>query len=176
MESSDPLDLTLLLAAILHRAEKRVRTEHGYLCLVNARINRLEIVYGTGLASPYNDGLVERGEGLAGKVWESGDILVVEDYGTWSGRVSSERTQNRPMAVGALGVPIRLGTTVVGVIGLFLADRERRFTLEEIEFLKSLGDTAGTVLHNATMDKPEQMVGYIDAFHNALMEPGSDDY
>lgn len=173
MESSDPLDLTLLLAAILHRAEKWVRTEHGYLCLVNTTHNKLEIVYGTGLAAPYNDGLLERGEGLAGKVWETGQVLHIKDYGQWSGRASPERTQNRPTATAAIGVPIWVGGTVVGVIGLFFAEQERQFTPDEIEFFTRIGETAGTVLANATLATPDEMPRYITAFNEAIPDPST---
>lgn len=171
MESSDPLDLTFLLAAILQRAEKRVGTEHGYLCLLNPTIDKLEIVYGTGLATPYNDAFVERGEGLAGKVLESGEVLVIDDYGRWSGRVSDERTQNRQMAVAALGVPIRLRGETVGVIGLFYAEPEREFSQPQIEFLIKMGETAGTILDNATRTPREQLSKHVDAFEKAFPDP-----
>jgi GAF domain-containing protein len=171
MESSDPLDLTLLLAAILHRAQRWVGTEHGYLCLVNPAVDKMEIVYGTGVATPYNDSYIERGEGLAGKVWETEDILVIPDYGQWSGRVSDQRTQNRRTAVAAIGVPIRLAGDTVGVIGLFYTEKERQFTQEEIQFLTRMGDTAGTVLDNASRTRPDQLDTHVDAFHQAFPDP-----
>ena len=68
MESPDLLDLTVLLAAILHRAEKWIGTQHGYLCLLNRNQNKMEIVYGTGAATPYGDPFISYDEGLAGKV------------------------------------------------------------------------------------------------------------
>jgi GAF domain-containing protein len=168
VDSSDPLDLTLLLAAILHRAEKWVGTEDGYLCLLNPALDKLEIVYGTGIASPYNDGLIERGEGLAGKVWDSGEVLLISDYAQWSGRVSDERTYNRPTAVAAIGLPIRLGDAVVGVIGLFYTEKERSFTSDDIEFLLRMGASAGMILNNAALGRGEPIHTHIEAFHQAV--------
>jgi hypothetical protein len=46
MDSPHPLDITLLLAPILHRAKRWVGTPYGYLCLLNPLVNKMEVVYG----------------------------------------------------------------------------------------------------------------------------------
>ena len=47
-----------------------------------------------------------KGEGLSGRVWETGDALAIPDYSTWEGRV-------RQIAAGGfravLGVPLVSG-------------------------------------------------------------------
>ncbi len=173
MESPDLLDLTVLLAAILHRAEKWIGTQHGYLCLLNRNQNKMEIVYGTGAATPYGDPFISYDEGLAGKVWSSGEVLVVEDYALWSGRINDERTRARPLVNAAVGVPILVKDEVVGVIGLFHTEKARAFTADEIAFFKRMGETAGTVLLNAVRSAPTLLDDHIRDFHEAVPEPDS---
>lgn len=171
MESSNALDLTLLLSAMLHRAARWIKTSHGYICLLNPLTQKMEIVYGMGLAESYVESEVGIGEGLAGMVWESNEAINIPDYRTWIHRVSDGRLNPQVVAIAALGVPIREGDEVVGVIGLFSLDHGREFTPEEVEFLNRLGQIAGSILDNATKSDAEPMESHIQAFNSAISGP-----
>lgn len=171
MDSSHPFDLTLLLAAILHRATRWVGTPHGYLCLLNPLVDKLEVVYATGLAEAHIAAHIERGEGVAGKTWATGEVQVVSLYHQWSGRVAQQRRENRPQVTSIMGVPLSLNNVVLGVMGLFVTDPERTFTPEEVDFFTRMEASAGTILNNAIHAPENPVVTYIEAFHLAVPEP-----
>lgn len=171
MDIPHPLDITLLLAAILHRANRWVGTSHGYLCLLNPLVDKMEVVYATGLAEAHVGAHIVRGEGVAGKTWDTGEVQVVSQYSQWSGRVSRQRRENRPEVTSIMGVPICLNNEVVGVMGLFVIDPARTFTPQEVEFFTRMGASAGTIANNAIHAPEEPVSAYIEAFHLAVPEP-----
>jgi transcriptional regulator with GAF, ATPase, and Fis domain len=90
-------------------------TPHAFLDLVEPSSDRLNPQIGLGALAQAVNFKVEKGEGLAGKVWESGAPLVIDNYDSWSGRVTAfERGAIRSV----MGVPLLSGKRVTGVLGL----------------------------------------------------------
>src|SRR5919205_4135552 len=104
-----------LLERIVAWAGQTVGTPNGYICLVEPASGEMVLRLGTGAYADFVGLRMLKGEGLSGRVWESGAPLAIPDYRTWEGRVPQ-------MAVDAfravLGVPLVSGGTVSGVIGL----------------------------------------------------------
>jgi signal transduction histidine kinase len=88
------------------------------------------------------------GEGLSGKVWQTGQPLVVNDYDNWPGR--------SPVGVNLVhamvGVPLYSGPKVAGVLAL-ASDREsaRTFGDDEVELLTRFARLASVALDNARL-------------------------
>lgn len=175
MDSSDPFDLTLLLAAILHRALKWVGTPHGYLCLLSPTGDTMEVAYATGLAEIHVGRTVARGTGVVGLAWETREVRVVSNYAQWSGRMDDPRRSEAPQVSSVMAVPLRLNAEVIGVMGLFVTDPARTFTPEEIQFFTDLGTTAGMILDRATHIPGDPMATHIATFYHAVSEPPSFD-
>ncbi|MBL8165725.1 MAG: PAS domain S-box protein, partial [Anaerolineae bacterium] len=72
------LDLTTLLNDILSRASGLLGTKHGYICLRNDEDHVIEAVATQGVF-PANFRL-QLGEGISGRVWQSGQPMWVNDY------------------------------------------------------------------------------------------------
>ena len=62
------------------------------------------------------------GEGLAGRVWQSGEPLVVGDYDAWEGR---DETVPRGHIRALMGVPLSSGGLTVGALGIGARHRRR---------------------------------------------------
>ena len=140
------LEPASLLEAILTRAAGLMGTEHAYLYVVDEAAGELEVRAGTGMFAGYLGFRMRRGEGLAGKVWERGDPIAVDDYQAWSGR--------RPefgFIRAAVALPLRSGSDIVGVIGLVHIEEDRPFADDEVDLLSRFGRLASLALDNARL-------------------------
>jgi PAS domain S-box-containing protein len=140
------LDADSLLEAILARACEVAATPHAYLYLVDGEA--LEVRLARGRFTESVGYRLLRGEGLAGKVWETGEPLAVEDYRTWSGRRTD--FDKKPLHA-VVGVPLHSGGKVVGVLGLARDEEDRPFTVPEVTFLRRIGHLASVALENARL-------------------------
>ncbi len=87
------LELNDLLEALISRAGQLLGASHGFIYLVefDAILPTqegavLERKVGVGIFSQLIGFRLKPGEGLAGKVWQTGQPLVVDDYDTWPDR------------------------------------------------------------------------------------------
>ncbi|HJV04856.1 MAG TPA: PAS domain S-box protein, partial [Actinomycetota bacterium] len=80
------LEASDLLETILTRAAALLGTPHAYLYVADPERDELVVRAGTGVFTDYVGYRLRRGEGLAGRVWEGGEPMVVDDYSTWAGR------------------------------------------------------------------------------------------
>ncbi len=142
------LDLTELLDAIISRAGKLVGTEHGFIYLINDDEKMMTLRVGTGFYVDQMNLMLLPREGLSGKVWESGEMLAIKDYSKWDGRFYGTGWEN-PHAM--VGIPLKSGGRVVGVIGLMRLEENRYFERDEVELLERFAQLAALALDNARL-------------------------
>lgn len=147
------LDVGEVLQSIVTRAASLVGTEHGYLYLPVDGATALENHVGIGFFARYVGSRVRPGEGLSGRVWESGEPLVVDDYRAWMGR-SPRFEQDEVRAV--VGVPLASARGVAGVIGLAHLEEGRTFGAGEVELLSRFAELASIALDNARLYEAER--------------------
>jgi PAS domain S-box-containing protein len=142
-------ELQSLLEAILVRAGQLIGTSHGFVSLIEPSGAVAEIKYAVGLFSEQLEvgvGL-HRGEGLVGKVWESGQPLVVNHYDAWEGRPSNIPTGRFGAMMGA---PLKVSEQIIGVIGMaYTRESERAFSDDEVEVLSRFAQLAAVAIDNA---------------------------
>lgn len=147
------LDIRELLGAIVSRAAELVQTENGYLYQSEPNENGMVMRVGTGLYEHLVGARATLGKGLAGKVWETGQVLGVPDYQHWSERLpGAERAEIRS----AVGVPLLLNHAVVGILGLAHSEEGRVFGEAEIQVLSRFGQLATLALENARLFEQTQ--------------------
>ncbi len=144
----DRLDINELLENIVRRAAALLGTEHGFIDLVEPNQQEVVLQVGTGIFTGFIGFRMVRGEGVGGKVWMSGEPLVVESYDQWSGR-SPNFSFNTIHA--AAGVPLKSGGEVVGVIGVAFGQPGHRFTPEAVRLLSQFAELASVALDNARL-------------------------
>ena len=81
----------------------------GGLYLMKPDGQTLELVVNHNLPGDYNDVTLRLGEGLSGRVAQTGEPMAVDDYSHWEGR--SAAYANAPMRR-VLGVPLKVGSRV----------------------------------------------------------------
>jgi diguanylate cyclase (GGDEF)-like protein len=144
----DRLDLDELLQAIVDRAGGLVGTPHGYLYSAGSDESLLDIRVGTGVFEPWVGHTLARGKGLAGRVWESGEPIVVEDYHRWAGRESAFDAV--PFSA-VVGVPLSADGRLAGVLGLARVEEDGGFDDAEVALLTRFGRLASLALENARL-------------------------
>ena len=144
------LDVNDLLKTIIERAGSLIGTGDGYIYLLDEDGARMAVQIVAGDFFRHSLGhFIERGEGLAGRVWQTGLPLAVDDYSTWQGR--SHRYDIYSILHATVGVPLKSGKEVVGVLGLIYKQAGFRFTNEEIVLLGQFAELASIALDNARL-------------------------
>ncbi|MXN67181.1 GAF domain-containing protein [Stappia sp. GBMRC 2046] len=144
------LDLDELLQAIVTRAGEMLDAAHGYIYLADEADAAIRRRIGVGVYAESVGYELQPGQGVAGKVWMSGDPVVVNDYANWPDRVPNPRHDGFIRAV--IGVPLKSGTQVIGVLGMAYDERsERNFGEEEASVLSRFAELASISLDNARL-------------------------
>jgi signal transduction histidine kinase/DNA-binding response OmpR family regulator/HPt (histidine-containing phosphotransfer) domain-containing protein len=142
------LDVNSLLEAIVARAGALLGTEHGYLYLLEPNGLELALRVAVGVFAPNIGFTIRRGEGVAGRVWETGHALAVENYDTWEHRL--QRFDSLGLH-SIIGVPMRAGTEITGVLALASLDPARTFGAAEFALLNRFAQLASLALENARL-------------------------
>src|SRR5262249_12783141 len=127
------LDVADLLQELLERAGDLIGAQHGYIYVRPPRDEEIERQVATGVFEQDVGRRMGPNEGLAGRVWASGEPFVIDDYDAWDGRA---QTIPRDVIRALVAVPLPSGSEVIGALGL-ARDRsdERSFEPSEVERL-----------------------------------------
>jgi len=144
------LDVSDLLGALLERAGQLVGSPNGYIYLTDESEAQIERKIGVGVFAEHVGYKLNRGVGVAGKVWDSGEPLVVNNYDAWEGRA---RDVEYSVPIGAImAVPLKSGDKTIGVLGLaYDIETRRTFGEDEVELLERFGELASLSLDNARL-------------------------
>ncbi|MEN6412660.1 MAG: HD domain-containing phosphohydrolase [Veillonellales bacterium] len=142
------LNLADLLTAIVKRAGELLHTPHGYIYLVEPDQQSIEIKVGVGIYACKAGRRQQLGWGLCGKVWQEGVPLAIADYQLWEHRLPDSMLN---VVHSAIGVPLKSGSQVVGVIGLDYIETSRSFGEDEISLLSRFAALASIALDNARL-------------------------
>ncbi|MGC9523216.1 MAG: GAF domain-containing protein [Anaerolineae bacterium] len=140
-----------LLEEIVVRAGQLLGTEHGFVYLVNAAGDTIERQVGTGVFATSMGLALEKGQDIAGRVWETGEPLIIDNYAQWAGRTPLVGVRPHDLRA-AIGMPLTSGQQVIGVIGLAYEQASGR-TLgdRQIRLLEGFAQLASIALDNARL-------------------------
>jgi signal transduction histidine kinase/DNA-binding response OmpR family regulator/HPt (histidine-containing phosphotransfer) domain-containing protein len=143
------LELNDLLEGIIGQAGQLMDCQHGFIFLVEPARGILECKVGRGYFGRLLGATLARGAGLAGRVWATGEPILVDDYDTWEGRSPAVEAG----VLGAvMGVPMKSGSRVIGVIGMAQgAGSTGSFDDEAFDMLTRFADLAAIALDNARL-------------------------
>jgi PAS domain S-box-containing protein len=144
-----------LLQAIVVRAMNLLMAAGGGIYLYRPETDDLELGFTHHLAPSFKGIVLQRGEGLSGKVLVSGRPLAIADYPHWEGR--SKKFEDTALPACA-AVPISWGGRTLGV--LYLADdMPRTFSPDDVTLLESFAPLAAAALENHRLisDLKQQM-------------------
>jgi len=169
------LELKQVLNGALSKIKEVTEVDVAQIRLVDPLTQELSITAYDGLSQEYTQGVVgvKVGEGLHGKVAETGEPLIVEDVST-DPRVTGTAAKREGLQA-MLIVPLRAKSGVVGVLSVAMR-RHHRFLPKEVELLTAIGNQVGMAIENARLYEQERLVAeqlrvsektYRDLFENA---------
>jgi PAS domain S-box-containing protein len=143
------LELNDLLEAIIVRAGALLGTPQGFIAIPDETnpqmLREVRIDGALGLsASPY----VAGDEGVVGRVRTTGQLLVVDNYDTWEGRI---HTVPQGLFHSVVGVPLTSGQQVIGVLALAYSEPGRTFSADQVALLVRFAQLASIALDNAQL-------------------------
>lgn len=145
----DRIDPREVLQGIVDGAVALAGSSDGYIYLVDEARGDLVVRAVRGDSSPSYHGVhLGRGEGIAGRVWDTGKPLLIPDYKAWPGR-SGQIAPDDVRAV--LCVPLVIRGDIVGVLGVYHREAERAFDDEEQTFLEEFARLASVALEHARL-------------------------
>lgn len=140
------LDLDDLLQSIVERAAQLTNTRHGYIFLKEDDVIQLKI--GIGVFEDKIGQVLRENEGLAGRVFARGEVILVEDYSRWEERVVMSGIEQLRASV---AVPLKHGPITIGVLGLAHHGEEGRFTDEDIDLITRFAELVAIAIDNAQL-------------------------
>jgi putative nucleotidyltransferase with HDIG domain len=152
-----PILLDEMLAAL--------ETDAGAIWLYHAEQGELRAAVARGWYQPLGHGPMQPGEGIAGRVFVSGQPHRSADFRT--DPLARAATHGQvPPNWGGVCLPIRTGAIMVGV--LFVAvPLPRRITAEQEKLLESLAEMGGAALHRMRLyEETTRQLERLQALHN----------
>lgn len=180
----DRLHIADSLETILRRAGQLLETENGFVALCAPDGTYMEIKIGVGGFYNSIGYRIERGIGISGLAWQSGELLHVNDYMEW------EHRAKEPCVDGiraTICIPLFAEHEVVGILGLAHFEPNHTFDEQDIELLNLFAPLASIALYNAQLfaeverlAKTDDLTGLLNrrafferadsAFYHARME------
>jgi GAF domain-containing protein len=150
-------DLEKVLQAIVRRARQLLGTDAAYLTLMDESRGDTYMRVTDGIETEaFKNVRLEMGAGLGGLVAQTATPYATPDYASdhrFVHLIDDVVAGERIVAI--LGVPLKLGHRVIGV--LFAANRrERPFAREEVDLLLSLAAHAAIAIENASLFQETQ--------------------
>lgn len=138
-----------LLHTLVRRAVDLLRAETGGIFLVDPDRTSLRLAIAHGFMEAYQGTAVKIGEGLAGRVFQSGQPQVVNDYQQWSGKTAPFGTDSRFSAL--LAVPLRWESGVLGVLEICAHAFLRQFSVEDRWLAELFANQVAMAMSNARL-------------------------
>jgi PAS domain S-box-containing protein len=164
---SAQLDLPILLRTITERAARLLEAPMGGFYLLLPDEQTLELVVSYNNDRDYTGYRLRLGEGLSGKVAQTGEPMIVDDYHEWEGR-AAVYAQAPFRAV--LALPIKWQGKVLGVITTN-DNRPNRFSPTDLEMVSLFADQAAVAIVNARLF---ESLEHREEYFRALIENASE--
>ncbi|NUM44985.1 MAG: GAF domain-containing protein, partial [Anaerolineales bacterium] len=141
-------DLPRLLNMVVSQAAALLKTPGGGIYLYDPERGDLSVEVSLGAGFPTGVWLA-LGEGLAGRVAQSLQPLVIDDYQVWAGRA---HYYNHIPIRAVLGVPMVYGGELIGVLLVeHFGEVTRPFTQTDVRLLSLMAAQAAGAVHNARL-------------------------
>jgi len=167
-EIARQLELPSLLNTIVRKAIDLLDARAGGLYLSDSATTELELIAAHGHARDRTGVRLALGEGVSGKVAQTGRPLVVRDYAKWDGR--SPHFEDEP-ATGVLAVPINQGASLLGVLFVDASDPARPFDDSDVRLATLLANQAAIAIQNARLfGESERTIAQLEALQEVSLE------
>lgn len=164
LELTAELGLNTLLESIVFRAVQLSGGDAGALYLYRADKDLLELAIRQGEGDMPISQRLEHGQGLPGRVWETGETWTMQAYQRWQGQpIDGDGEPYQAI----IAVPIQLSTEFLGVLNVGIQQKNNAFEVDE-ELLTLFATQVAVAIHNARLH--EQIQGYANQLEQHVAE------
>ncbi len=172
LDITSRLELDGLLTAIVARAVALLAGRSGEVYLLHPTEGELIRATSHNLPPQLQGTTMKADEGLAGRILQTGEPLIVDDYDDWHGR--SERYVGYGFGR-VVGAPIRYGEELLGVLVIERQLEGPRFTKEDVTLLSLFANQAAIAIENARLyerlrESEERYRTYVENVPDAIWE------
>lgn len=153
-ETSTLPTMGAILQSIVAWAVELLQADEGTIFLWDQERELLIQSTGYHFSEEYLDyGIVIKpGEGIAGRVIQSGKPMIIKDYLSWEGRVANSKVPLSPDTTN-LTVPMRWQEQSIGVLSIDANNQQRRFGEDDIRLSGIFANLAAVAIENAQLYK-----------------------
>jgi PAS domain S-box-containing protein len=142
------LDVNALLRTVLERAVTLVGAAGGELAIYDEAANDLAMVTNENIGAKSEGTRMQLGEGAMGRVAQTREPLIVDDYSSWRGQSAQYEDMT---ACAVMAAPMLMRGRLVGSIGIIHTDPELRFDEHDLELLNTFASQAAVAIENARL-------------------------
>ncbi|MBI2371703.1 MAG: response regulator [Deltaproteobacteria bacterium] len=164
------LDLRELLHAALDKVLDVMNLEVGAVRLLDEATGLLQLVAHRGLSEQYlrEIEVLRVGEGMTGRVVQSGEPILVEDIHEYPKLV--ERVMRKQGLESFVAVPLKSKEKVLGAMS-FSSHHARKFSPMEVNLLVSIGHQIGSFIENARLyEETRRALSELKEMHEHLVQ------
>jgi len=152
LELTAELNLDALLHSIVLHAIEMMKGNRGGLYLYRPVRDVIEWTVSIGSISAPIGSILHRGEGLSGRVWKTGEPLIVADYRKWKGKATIFKDSDFRAVI---GVPVCWGGEFLGVLNVG-SNQPGLFSTADTQLLSLFASQAAIAMHNAQLYEAQQ--------------------
>jgi GAF domain-containing protein len=143
-----------LLRSIVERAVTLLEAGGGGIYLYEPEQEELRLAISYAYAEKYAGVTLKPGEGMAGKVFQTGEPFIVDDYRTWEGRAPAYEADQPFTAV--LEVPLKWHGRIIGVLAIDANMKKRAFNQDDLWLATLFANQAAVAIENARIYEEER--------------------
>lgn len=145
LASARPIEL--VLERILYRTLEQLAVDHGFVATVDPEGDSMAVRTACGFFAAHRQPHFAPRVGVIGRVWASGEPILVEDYESWSGRgIDMQAAGARGLAL----TPVKAGADVVGVLGIATVDTAHTLSRAHLDALSAVAHLVALALQTRT--------------------------
>jgi len=143
-------DLPTLLEIIIERAQKLLAVPYGAVDLYDPLQNELVLAVAKGV-EVNTSGRIKMGEGMTGRVAQTREAMVIDDYQAWEHALPSYA--DHPFGA-FCQVPMLFGGELIGTLTVAeIKPSSRKFNEADVHFLSLLAGQAASAVYDARMQE-----------------------
>lgn len=162
-------DLHPLLRRIVERATALLAGDGGGLYLTDADGESVTCVVSYNTPSDYTGVVLQRGEGAAGKVLETGEPQIIADYREWRNRAAAF-AEDKPFRA-VISVPLKWAGQVKGVLHVLDYSGNGRFDEDDLQILQMFAHHAATAIeYSQRLEAERRWADELETLHQVALE------
>jgi PAS domain S-box-containing protein len=157
--------MSQLVKSIVQLAIELVGAHAGEIFLYDQEKDELRVAFSLGFMEEFKGLTLKPGEGMAGRVFQSGKPLIVDDYDTWEGKAKG--FESTPPFTTILQIPLIWQDQCIGVLGVDADRRLHAYTENDVRMVNLFGTLAAIAIENVWLY--EELQNWLEK-HKLLLE------